>query len=348
MATYKVAIIQLGYNDRKNIDEAVSTIKGQTYPIFKYYFIDNNSSDDSAVYLTEHFPEINLIRNHTNLGFAKANNRIMNKAFREGADFCLLLNTDIKASPEMLSQMVQTYDQQKLAGEKVGLIQASVLLYDQPDRINTVGNTIHYLGFGYCKDLNKKFRNKDVDQEITFASGSCLLISKDYYQDVGDFDRNFFMYHEDLNLAWRGLLKGYQHYCSVKALMWHKYNFGKGAYKMYHTEKNRLLVLLENYSFKSLMILLPVFMYTEFVISIYAIMNKWFLNKTKANFYILSHFPLIMIKRIGVQKSRTVSDRVIFSKLASRLQFDAVKSILISLFINHCYSIYYQIASFFI
>lgn len=339
----KIAIIQLAYNDKDNLEEGIGSLLEQNYPVWKHYLIDNNSSDNTFDLVKEKFSSVEAVRNNSNLGFAKANNIYIEKAFSEGADFCLIVNTDILANEDLLAKLVALHEDLSKNVQKVGLIQPAVLLYNHRNKINTTGNTIHYLGFGYCKDLNKEFNPDNKFNEVTFASGSCLLLSKEYYADIGMFDEEFFMYHEDLNLAWRGLLKGYKHYCNNEAIIYHKYNFTKGTYKMYHSEKNRLMVLLENYSIKTLTLLSPILIVNELLMIVYSLLNGWFKGKIDGYKFIFSNMNMIKTKRKLIQTSRTVSDKKLVYIFDSTLYFDALKNKIIDFVVNPIYSMYYYI-----
>lgn len=338
----KVSILVLCTNEKHFLDDCLSSLLNQDYKNKEIILLDNASNDGSVDFVKKNYPGVKIINLGSNLGYAKGNNVGIKLVFKKRkADLCLVINADIKAENKMLSEMVNTW----IIGnksEKIGLIQPVVLLFSKKDRINTIGNTIHYLGFGYCKDLNKKYKKVSKDQKIVSASGAALMISRDYYNYVGCFDEDFFMYNEDQNLSYRGLMLGYKHLLSAKAVIYHKYNFHRRPFKMYHSEKNRLMILFENYEKKTLILLMPIFLLNELMLIVYSVFNGWFFLKLKSYWYVLSHWSQIIQKRNYIQSVRDASDYNLFLIMESDLDFDVINNWIIKNLINPLYRFYYK------
>lgn len=334
----KVFVLILGYNDLKNLDECINSLLSQSYKNYEIWFADNNSNDGSVGYIKKNFKIVKTFQFEENSGYAGGNNVLIKKAFKGGADFCLVLNADTKVDKDLLTDLVNSY-QEDSKKHKVGLIQPVVMLYDNPDKINSAGNVIHYLGFGYCGNyLSKKLSNQD--KEIISVSGTAVFISKDYYNNVGLLDEDFFMYNEDQNYSWRGSMLGYKHFLSSKAKIWHKYSFSKNKNKMYHSEKNRLMVIFENYEKRTLFRLIPIIILNEILMTIYSIFNGWFLLKIKSYVFLLSNLENIKNKRQKVQSKRRVGDKEIMANFESKLDFKEMNNPLIKLVINPIYCFY--------
>ena len=271
----KVFVLVLGYNDLKNLDDCFGSLLKQNYDNYEVWFADNNSKDGSVEYIAKNFPKVKTFQFNENTGYAGGNNKLIKQAFANKADFCLLLNADTKVDKNLLTNLIKSY-KEKSKEQKVGLIQPTVMLYSEPRKINTIGNTIHYLGFGYCGNYLKTKVPKN-DEEIVSVSGTAMLISRDYYENVGLLDEDFFMYNEDQNYSWRGLMLGYKHFLSANGVIWHKYNFSKNKSKMYHSEKNRLMMVFENYEKRTLLKLLPILIFNEILMMVYSLFTGWFI-----------------------------------------------------------------------
>jgi GT2 family glycosyltransferase len=225
-----VFIIIVNWNGKQYLDDCLSSLEDQTYKFFKTIIIDNNSSDDSVEFIKKKFIQIKIIQNTQNFGFAQGNNIGIKYALQNNADIIILLNNDTIVDKNWLQEMINTANSNK----KIGLVQAKIFI-DNKDKkhiINTVGNNIHYLGFGYCghyKEIDNGQFSKDT--EITYASGASLLIKKKVLDSIGMLDEKFFLYHEDLDLGWRARLFGFNIYLSNKAIVWHKYSFSKNKKK---------------------------------------------------------------------------------------------------------------------
>jgi len=335
---YKVFVLILGYNDLKNLDECLSSLLNQDYKNYEIWFADNNSKDGSVEFINKKFSKIKTFQFKENSGYAGGNNRLIKKAFKFGADFCLVLNADTKVDKNLISTLVDSYKENSKKN-KVGLTQPVVMLYGQPNKINTIGNVIHYLGFGYCGNyLTKKIPNKD--KEITSVSGTAMLISSDYYKNVGLFDKDFFMYNEDQNYSWRGLMLGYKHFLSVKGKIRHKYSFSKNKNKMYHSEKNRLMIIFENYEKNTLLKLLPIIILNELLMIIYSIFTGWFLLKMKSYAFLYKNRENIKKSRQKIQSTRIFGDKKIIQNFESKLDFSVMNNPLIKFIINPIYILY--------
>lgn len=336
----KVAVIVLNYNDKNNLQECIDSLLQQTYSNFEILFIDNNSSDKSVKFIKDLYPKLRVIENKSNLGYAAGNNIGMEIAFSDDADLCLLLNTDTKTDKKMLQNLVESYLSAKKNDNKIGLFQPTILLYDEPDKINTQGNAIHYLGYGYCKDLNKTYVPKNTDKEIISVSGTAMLVSKDYYTDVGGLDESFFMYNEDQDLSWRGLLLGYKHYLSVKAIVYHKYKFKSSRKKFVLLEKNRLILLIKYYSLRTFVFIFPILALNELLLIGYFIIDKQFKIKIKSYILFINSMPTAFKNRKLIQKMRKISDSELINKFEKIMKTSALENRLVDVIVNPLYSTY--------
>ncbi len=338
-----VTLLVLCTNEKHFLDECLSSLSRQSYKNYRIIILDNNSTDGSKEFIRKCYPDIEIISFKDNLGYAKANNEGLKYSFNKlKADFSLVLNSDIKADVNMVKEMVSSYKLALMNHIKVGLVQPVILLYDKPKKLNTKGNTIHYLGFGYCKDYLRDYKKQQIkDGEIISASGAALLISRDYFRNVGGFDEDFFIYNEDQNLSYRGIMQEYVHLLSSKALLYHKYNFHRRPFKMYHSEKNRLMILLENYEAKTLLVMVPIIFLNEFMILVYSLTNRWLLLKIKSYVYVITHFRSIFNKREIIQRKRLISDCILLEKLDCTLDFEVVNNWLIRDIINPLFKIYH-------
>lgn len=335
----RVIVLILGYKSVGYLEECISSLLNQSYKNYEVWFADNNSNDSSVEYLNKNFPKIKTFQFDKNDGYAGGNNRLMKMAFENGADFSLVLNADTKADKNFILNLVATYKKQSKIN-KVGLIQPVVMLYDNPDKINSMGNVIHYLGFGYCGGYrSEKIPKNDI--EIISVSGTAMLISKKYYEDVGVFDESFFMYDEDQDYSWRGLMMGYKHFVSVNSKIWHKYSFSKNKNKWYHSEKNRLMMIYKNYEKKTLIKLTPVIIFNEFAVICYSLFNGWFINKLRSYGVLFRNRNILMNERKLIQNYRVVDDSKIIKHFSANLSFDHVNSTLLKNVINPLYKIYY-------
>jgi GT2 family glycosyltransferase len=332
------------FNQRHYLPDCFESLREQDYGRFRIYFLDNASTDGSAEYVEAEHRDCTVLRLGGNLGFATANNLGMQRAFADGADCCVLLNSDTFSERSMLSALVASYLRPLNADVSVGLVQATVLLFEQRDRVNTTGNALHYLGYGFCRDYFRPHAPEAEDRRILSASGAAMLVPRRYFEVVGGFNDEFFIYNEDQNYSWRGLMQGFMHFVSAGAVVYHKYTFREHAFKMYHSEKNRLMMLLENYETRTLSVLAPMLFLNEAMMMTHAAFNGWLGAKLRSYSYVLRSARLIAKRRREVKAARTVGDAVLFPQMDAALDFHEYRGVLIRRVVSPLMIAYHRIA----
>jgi len=275
----KVGILILGFNNIQYLKECLDSVQAQEYKNISIYYGDNGSKDGSISFVKKNYQKVKTMDLKINNGYAKGNNLLLEAAFKKGIDLCFILNPDTVLKKNTISTLVRSYNDHKSKGKKVGLIQPVVLLDQNKTRINTIGNAVHLMGFGFCKDYMKKYVPIKHDKEILSVSGAGMLISKELYKDIGAFDEDFFTYCEDEDLSIRSFLSGYKNFFSSRSIMYHKYSFSKNMDKWFYTERNRLLIMLKNYPTKLLLFLAIPFLITEIFVIVYSLFTGWFFQK---------------------------------------------------------------------
>lgn len=275
----KVGVLILGYNSLEYLKNCFDSLALQNYKNVSIYFGDNGSKDGSISFVKKNYPKVKTRDLKINNGYAKGNNLLLKIAFKDGMDLCFIINSDTVLKKNTISELVSSYNNHKNKGIKVGLIQPVILLHQDKTKINTVGNAVHLMGFGFCKDYMKKYVQIKNDKEILSVSGTGMLMSKEFYEDIGAFDEDFFMYNEDQDLSIRSFLSGYKNFLSSRSIMYHKYSFSKNKDKWFYTERNRLLIMLKNYPDKLLLFLAIPFLITEIFVIIYSLFTGWFFQK---------------------------------------------------------------------
>ena len=347
-----VAIIVLTYNGMAYIDDCLSGLLKQDYN-GEYFAIvvDNNSKDGTPEFVSRSYPNVTLLKNDTNLGFAGGNNVGIRYALKLGCDAVVLVNQDTIVSTHLLSRLVNG----AFSDERIGASQALILLYPEKTLINSIGNSIHYLGFGYTngyrmqvEEYLSNIKNNVVD--IAYPSGAAVLLKRKALEDVGLFEERFFMYHEDLDLGWRLRLRKWRVVIVNDARLWHKYSFEKSIAKYYYMERNRLNVIFKNYSMRTIILILPMFIVTEFGLILASFGGGYFRELMRAIFAFLSPaniFALIKSRR-NIEKTRLISDSEFAKHLSFEVVFQDVESPLLRYVANPIWRWYWKFIKFFI
>ncbi len=312
----RVSIIILNYNCRKYLEPCLVSLSRLAYSDYEMIIVDNNSSDGSAKYL-EQFLEINskvrVVFNRTNFGYARGNNL---GAFQANGDYLFFLNPDTRIDPNCLKEMIKMFEDDST----VGAIQSLLLRAGfNPPVIDCSGGFIDRFGWSYKRDYDRQLYSLTEDLEIFYAMGAALLVRKDQFVEIGGFDEEMFLYHEDIDLCWRYRLSGRRVIIAPKALVYHLGGAAETESRngkiIYYREKNHLITLYKNYANKRLILYLPI-VYLLYILSFFYF---FFLNGDKvkgfaylqAIWWSLSHMPLLISKRFKARPKRKVSDSAV-------------------------------------
>jgi GT2 family glycosyltransferase len=327
----------------EEINGALGSLERVSYPRDRWRLvIVNQPSDfaDTSGYLREHWmsksgrslPEIRLVENDRNTGFAGGHQQALAAAEAYRPDFLYLLNADAAVEPDFLSTIVrqaQEYPRQ-------AVIQSRLMLAAEPHLLNSRGNALHFLGFGYCLGYRQPFRGPERRAEggFFYASGAGALIRLSALEKIGGlFDPQFFLYHEDVDLSWRARLAGYEiGYCEASVVA-HRYEFLRSVEKMYFMERNRLFTLFSNYRVRTLLLLSPLLLLSELGVLVLALWNGWGGKKVQAwrFFFRPSVWRSLRRRRQMVRRLRKASDRHILESMSGRIEYQGRSSLLCSL-----------------
>jgi len=314
--TVNYSLIIVSYNSRVYLQECLSSVLATTGPNCEILLVDNASGDGSADFVAQNFPEVSLIRNPRNSGFAAANNQAARLA--QGR-FIVALNPDTKVSAGWLEALLEPFANDPA----VGLTTPKILMLNNPAKVNTCGNSMHYSGLTTCRGLGFSADTLELAQscEVSAVSGACFVIRRELWETLGGFDETFFTYLEDTDLSLRARLAGYKSQYMSQAVVYHDYANRFSPAKIYYLERNRLLMLGKSFELKTLLWLLPALLLTELITWGYALLNGWAGAKAKIRAYLwlLQNLEVIREKRCASQLLRRVSDKVLLDNCAVKL-----------------------------
>ena len=322
---HKVGIIILTYNCEDRIERCLKSVLNQSYSNITVYLVDNDSHDKTLERVAN-YRDVVVIKNQSNTGFALGNNIGMRRALSDGCDSVFLLNDDAYIENDTIEKLISCLSGRK----KVGAIQPVLLLHDDKKVINSFGNAVHYLGFGYAGGYKQSIHAlASAPTDIPFATGAAVLYTKDALLDVEMFDEVFFMYHEDLDICWRMRSRGWDVALCKESRAYHEYSFSKGVKKYYFMERNRLIFLLKNFSLRYLLLILPIFLLTEVGLDLFSLKNGFGKQRVKAWLYFTKskHRKQIFEARRIIQKNRTVSEKNLVKYLTDEIISQEVDSL---------------------
>jgi GT2 family glycosyltransferase len=202
----ELCIIIVNWNTRDLLEKCLRSIQDTVKSIsFKIIVVDNASSDDSVNIIKDQFPEVTLIENRENLGFAKANNQAIEVC--DACEYILLLNPDTVLKPDAIHKLVQFLEEHNAAGAV-----APALCYPngKPQAAGgydlSILTAFNYFLFpsvlfpnvfkGFFID-HKRIKNRSHPVELDWIAGTCLLLKKRVVEQAGGLNESYFLYAED-------------------------------------------------------------------------------------------------------------------------------------------------------
>jgi GT2 family glycosyltransferase len=311
-----VSIILVNYNGLKWFQLCLHSLLDTDYPEFEILVIDNASTDGSVDYLKRNYSDrIKLIKLNENLGFCEG----CNIGFRESrGDIIALLNTDVQVDNKWLRSAVGKLQSR----ENVGSVQSKMMQYANKRVIDCAGLSVDSHG------LVAKIGEGEIDHgqydglpEIWASSGGAMIIWRHILAKVGLFDPTYFLYYDDIDLAWRIRLLGYKNLLDPSSIVYHMGSATTrtfpSSFIIFHSTKNNISSWLKNYSVGSLIAKMP--MLSALVIGslILELLHRRFGHfkaRVKSIIWVLRSINYILNERHKVQHLiRRVSDSMVFT-----------------------------------
>lgn len=245
----KPAIIVLNWNGADDALECIDSLARQTLrPAI--IIVDNNSHDDSVERFKEYISahpkaDIDLIENQQNLGFAGGINTGIRRALKRKFRYIGTLNPDATADKNWCKYIIDELKNHKDVGIATGL-----MLRQNSDTVDSSGD--FYTTWGLPGPRNRDEPRANAPQEpgyIFGATGGGVIFRAQIFDDIDPFDKDFFMYYEDIDISFRAQLAGWKARYTPRAIAYHKVSASSSkvpGLAVYNTFKNLPLVFIKN------------------------------------------------------------------------------------------------------
>lgn len=342
MPSPKVDVIVCLFRNARFMRALFEGAAAQDYPreAWRLVLVDNGPGDGSLdecrrlmAEFADRLPEVRTLEPGKNLGFTGGNNLAMKAALGEGRAYVYLLNGDAAFEPGALSEAVRAAE----ADANIGAVQSLLVLQQDPDEINSQGNALHYLGFGYASGYHRRRGEAPAEvTDIAYPSGAGVLLRGRVLALVGLFDESFVAYHEDLDLGWRIWLAGYRCVLAPRSVVRHHYEFSRSIEKWFWMERNRWLVILRNYKVATLVWLAPQLVASESALFVFAVAKGWWRDKLRVWAYLLkpSTWGHLARTRREVGRMRRRGDREILALTSPTIAYQDVESWPVKVLLN--------------
>ncbi|MBL7058386.1 glycosyltransferase family 2 protein [Patescibacteria group bacterium] len=369
----KIAIIIVNYKDyaQKFLRECRDSLREQNYPkeLFQVYIVDNATSSETRSYLKRMYAEAFVVpRDDGN--YAAANNAGIKAGRVDGCEYFVIANMDTRFDRNWLSELIMAIDEY----DNVGIAQSKILLYPKEGfkeeakkltsnvksfgmsiakeeyrdhKINSIGNILHFLGFGFTDGYDEADRAIEGYPEIKgYASGCSFIIKKAVLDKIGGYNEEYYMYHDDIEMSLKTRLAGYRISLAPKSVVYHKYEFLRSMKMVYQMERNRYLVMFHFYKLSTILILLPIVVLMDLGMLLYSIVNGWIGAKVDVYKYFLKIGTWRKIKetRETLRAMRKIDDVKFTKDFVAKIDFQEINNPVLEYIANPVMVVYWKIA----
>lgn len=246
----KVAVVILNWNGKSFLEQFLPGVIYYSKDVAEIIIADNDSSDGSVEFLQKSFPEIRIIQNEINGGFAKGYNDALSQV---EADYYILLNSDIEVTPKWIQPVINLMEKDP----EIAACQPKLMSFYEREKFEyagAAGGFIDKYGYPFCR--GRLFQTLEADggqyddvTEIFWATGACLFVRAEVYHNLGGLDERFFAHMEEIDFCWRAKNDGFKiMFCPDSTV----YHVGGGSLpkkswkKTYLNMRNNNIMLYKN------------------------------------------------------------------------------------------------------
>jgi len=293
----RVAVVILNWNGQPHLANFLPSVLASTYPNLTIIVGDNASTDNSVAWLQQEYPQIQVIENDKNYGFAGGYNQILAQV---DADYFVLLNSDVEVTPNWIEPVIQLLE----ANPDAAAAQPKILSHAYKsifEYAGAAGGYIDFLGYPFCRGrifdtIEKDYGQYEQATEIFWASGAAFFVKRDAWLQAGGFDESLFAHMEEVDLCWRLKRLGKQiWYCPTASV----YHVGGGTlaaespYKTFLNFRNNLLMLYKNLSKSKRLYIIVLRFFLDFLSLL-----KFLVAKKPKNAWAVSRAHVDFLKRV--------------------------------------------------
>ncbi|MDQ3191837.1 MAG: glycosyltransferase family 2 protein [Bacteroidota bacterium] len=300
----KVAIVILNWNGRNHLEQFLPSVINHNIEESEIYVADNASTDDSVEFVKEHYPDVKIIQNTQNGGFAKGYNDALKHV---EAEYFILLNSDVEVTQNWIKPLISVMDNDI----NIAACQPKIRSFNNKhyfEHAGAAGGFIDHFGYPFCRGrifqtIEKDSGQYDDSREIFWATGACMFVRSECFFKAGGFDEDFFAHMEEIDLCWRLKNAGFKiYYCPYSTV----YHLGGGTLDYKSTRKtflnfrNSLYMLYKNLSTQKLIPLFLIRMLLDGIAGMKFLLQGKFNHFTavfKAHLSFYSNFSSLRKKR---------------------------------------------------
>ena len=259
----RLSIVIVNYNVKYFLKQCLSSVYGSQRKLadgseleLDVWVVDNDSVDGSVEMVRADFPQVHVIENHENVGFAKANNQALTGA---AGQCLLLLNPDTVVESDTFVRCINFMEEHPdCGGLTVKMVDGDGNFLKESKRGFPTPEASFYKISGLIKLFPHSQRiaayymghlPEDAVNEIEIMPGAFLLLRREVYQQIGGLDERYFMYGEDIDYSWRIHLAGWKNYYlpETRIIHYKGESTKKGSMNYVYTFYNAMSIFVKRY-----------------------------------------------------------------------------------------------------
>jgi GT2 family glycosyltransferase len=315
-----VSVVIPNWNGKDVIGACIKSIVAQSYQPTEIIVVENGSTDGSAQYIREAFPNVILVELPQNRGFAGGVNAGILKA---SGEYIFLFNNDATADKDCIKNLVETAINQNSA------ITTAVILTNNDTKIDSDGDV--YTVWGVPFPRHRGLSPKHVpthDEQIFSASGGASLYERTLFDQIGLFDEVFFAYYEDVDISMRAQLQQKTVWLSHQAIVHHAMGHTSSRVPGFGREmtiRNSIYLFWKNLPLVVLLKVAPRFVYSNLRLTGAAVVKGHPWRAVRAHLVALLHLLGILVERHTIQKHRQITVKEFEQMLSKENPFNVQK-----------------------
>ncbi|MHB1293898.1 MAG: glycosyltransferase family 2 protein [Anaerolineae bacterium] len=237
----RASVVIPNWNGMSLLRPCLDSLRRQTTRDFEVIVVDNASTDGSQAALAAEYPEVRVLAQTRNLGFAAGCN--VGIAAARG-DVLVMLNNDTEADPAWLAALLDALDRYPESGSAA----SRIMLYDNRHVLHSAGDLYQTNGLPNSRGVWQPYGPPyDVEEPVFGGCGGAVAYRRAMLDKVGLFEESFFMYCEDVDLNWRAQLAGWPCIYVPQAVIYHRLSAtGGGKLASYYVGRNTIWVIARN------------------------------------------------------------------------------------------------------
>ena len=309
-----VSLVIVNWNGRHHLEQCLESVAAQQGVEFETIVVDNGSTDGSVAFLREHFPWVRLLPLPSNTGFAGGNNAGARAARGQHLAF---LNNDTAPEPTWLRALVDGVDD----ANRFTITTSCIVYMDDPRQVDSAGDGVLRWGGPFKRHHGGSIDDVRQSEEVFAACGCAFLMPRALFEELGGFDEDFFVSHEDVDLSYRARLLGHRVRYVADAIVRHHGSATLGLVSessVRNGQRNAEWMYLKNTPLRILLRTLPGHLFYNLLATLYFARAGRLQAFIAAKAAAAAGIPRMLTKRASIQGTARVGSEAIWPLLERR------------------------------